>query len=212
MMEACDRLGQKLDEVAGLFREQVEAWRQIRPPAAPRENAVHRAVTAPGRERAPAAEETPPTAAFPIAAPPDNPAVQAGPSSEQQREVAGNLPPASAPQAAPGPQPEAPLSPGELQPPQGAGAQPAAPANDGLAAVAESAKNIVDSLARSAGGSPEQAAGVQQALEAIMSHLENQAATAAPKVDVAGIMGRLRDLEEQQQSLQSQYNSHRWGP
>jgi hypothetical protein len=53
---------------------------------------------------------------------------------------------------------------------------------------------------------------MQQALEAIMAHLESQAASATLKVDVADIMSRLRDLEEQQQSLQSQFGNNRWGP
>ena len=68
---------------------------------------------------------------------------------------------------------------------------------------------MADTLAGSGQSWPEQAAGVQQALESIMAYLENQAATAAPKVDVAGILGRLSDLEEQQKNLQSQFNNNR---
>jgi hypothetical protein len=163
MIEAFDRLGQKLDEVAGLFREQVEVWRQIRPPAA---------------QAGPAAEPrfryietaTPAPAATP----------QTGQLLERRREAAATL--------------------------------PDAPAEGGLAAMAEEANRLVDTLSHAGGGWPEQAAGVQQALESIMAHLENQAAAAPPKLDLEGIMSRLRDLEEQQQNMQSQFNNNRWGP
>ena len=71
---------------------------------------------------------------------------------------------------------------------------------------------LIDTLSRSRDRWQEQAAGTRQALEAIMSHLESQAANAAPKVDVAGIMSRLRDLEVQLQNLQTQFNTNRLGP
>jgi hypothetical protein len=155
MIEACDRLSLKFDEVAGLFGEQMEAWRQLRPPAlsrpAPRKNAVH-------------------------------------------RDAAATLPPAPASEDAGA---------------RGQDEPPGAPAEDGLAAMAGDAHRLVDTLSRAGGGWPEQAAGVGQALEAMMAYLEKQAATAAPKVDADGIMSRLRDLEERQQNLQSQFNASR---
>jgi len=146
MIEACDRLGQKLDEVTGLVRQQVEAWRQIRPSAAPPAEGTSHA--------GPRAQESPPDESA-SAAPTD------------------------------------------------------APGSGGLAATSEGANRLVDTLARSRNGWQEQAAGVQQTLEAIMAYLEGQAAATATKVDVDGIMSRLRDLEASQQSLQSQFNTNR---
>src|SRR5580658_1470723 len=35
MIEACDRLAQKLEEVGGIVREQIQAWNQIRRPEEP---------------------------------------------------------------------------------------------------------------------------------------------------------------------------------
>jgi hypothetical protein len=81
-----------------------------------------------------------------------------------------------------------------------------------MAAAAENARRLVDTLSRSRDGWPEQAASLQQSLEAIMDFLEGQAGAAAPKVDAAEIMSRLRNLEEEQQNLQSQFNNNRWGP
>jgi hypothetical protein len=160
MIEACDRLGGKLDEVAGLFREQIQAWRQLQPPAPPQP-------AAPGNAGDQAVE--PPVAA-----------------REQPREIK----PHSGPDAG---------SPG--------GAAPTAPADNGPAAMAESARSLVDTLARAGRGWPEQAAGLQQALEAVMAYLENQAA--APMADVSGTISRLSALEEQQRTLQSQINTNR---
>jgi hypothetical protein len=206
LAQACDRLCQKLDEVTGLFREQIEAWRQIQPPAPP----------APPREHAPSAEE--PARQTPVPA-----TAQAEPMQTHGPGAAATWPPVSAPEVAPLPPPKAPpVGPG-IQPGQDAraGAQkepfdstppasrPSAPVENGWPAVAREAQRLVDTVARSGGGWAEQAADAQQALEAIMSFLENQAASAAPKVDVAGILGRLRNLEDQQQELQSQFNISR---
>jgi hypothetical protein len=216
MIEACDRLGQKLDEVADLFREQIEAWWQIQPPEsahpAARENADHRVAAAPAAERPFPAEQRPPEPRAEtgkgqpedLAAPPSVSTAQAEPGREQRRDSATNQGSETGAQAAPAP-------------PRDAGAwdqdEPQdAPEAPDLTATAAGASHLVDTLARTGGGWPEQAAGVQQALESIMAYLENQAATAAPTVDVAGIMSRLKDLEEQQQTLQSQFNVNRWGP
>src|ERR1700678_2634508 len=63
MIEACDRLAQKLDEVADLIREQTQAWQQIREPAAPdnsrRENPTNTAIDAQVMERVPLREQAP---------------------------------------------------------------------------------------------------------------------------------------------------------
>jgi hypothetical protein len=167
MIEACDRLAQKLDEVAGIVREQIQAWHQIREPAAPDAGA---------RERVPLADQA---------------------SKRPQTARA------------------------EIEPGQGAGARAqdqtdgesaGAPGTEGLGSATENARRLVDTISRSRDGWQEQAAGLQQALEAIMDFLESQAANAAPKVDVADIMNRLRNLEEEQQSLQSQFSTNRWGP
>jgi hypothetical protein len=206
MIEACDRLGQRLDEVAGLFREQMEAWRRIGPsavPAARSENALHRGVETPAAKRASAVEEMPPAA----------PTTPEGPMREQppekRREASATLPPASIPQDEPATDQRrdaaATLPSGERAP----APQPGATAGGGLVEMAQDARRMADTLAGSGQSWPEQAAGVQQALESIMAYLENQAATAAPKVDVAGILGRLSDLEEQQKNLQSQFNNNR---
>ena len=175
MIEACDRLAQKLDEVAGLVREQMQAWQPIREPAASdpsgRETPASPAVDVPVRERVPLADQTP------------------------RR-----------------PQP----APQEMEPGQGAGSREqdatAAPEDKGMAAVAENARRLVDTLSRTRDGWQDQAASLQQALGAIMDFLEGQAANAAPKLDAAEIMSRLRNLEEEQHSLQSQFNTNRWGP
>jgi hypothetical protein len=175
MIAACDRLAQKLDEVVGLVREQTQAWRQIREPAAPdssrRANPAHPASDAQVMERVPLVDQ---------------------PSRMPQPTLA------------------------EIEPRQSAGPRAQdemdSPGDEGMAAVAENARRLVDTISRSRDGWQEQAAGLQQALEAIMDFLEAQATTAAPKVDVADIMSRLRNLEEEQQSLQSQFSTNRWGP
>jgi hypothetical protein len=206
MIEACDRLGQKLDEVTELFRQQIEAWRQIGPPTvhpAARANASPRGVDAPAAERASSAEEMPPPPPVaPTGARREQP-------PEQRRDALANPEPAPTPDDGPRLEQrrdaDAPL-------PSGGGApasQPGAPAGNGLAAMAEGARGLAQTLAGSAHDWQEQADSVQQALEGIMAYLENQAATAPPKVDVAGILNRLKDLEEQQQNLQSQFNNSR---
>jgi hypothetical protein len=197
MIEACDRLGQKLDEVAGLFREQIEAWRQIRPPEVPRpaarDNTVHQAVETPGKEGVASVQETPPA---PSAAAKTEPIAQASQAREQRRDTATTLQPA--PTTEPVEEKERRRNP--------AAPLPEAPPDDGLADLAAGASRLVDTLSQSGQD------GVGQALERIMAYLENQAAMPAPKVDLAGIMSRLKDLEDQQQTLQSQYNNNRWGP
>jgi hypothetical protein len=181
MIEACDRLGQKLDEVASLFRQQIEAGRQTRPSAAPHssggETAVNLAVDAQAAEGVPLAGE---------AEEKTQPARRAGTQDSQQEYSSARA------------QDET------------EGASAGARGEDGLAAA--DARRLVDTISRSRNGWQEQAAGVQQALEAMMAYLESQAASATSKVDVADIMSRLRDLEEQQQSLQSQFSNNRWGP
>jgi hypothetical protein len=154
MIEACDRLGRKLDELTGLFREQIQARQQLQPPAVPRP-------AAPGNTGDQAVE--PPVA---------------------EREA-----------------------PREIKPKSGPGAGSPAAAPTAPAGMAESARGLVDTLARAGRGWPEQAAGLQQALEAVMAYLENQAA--APRADVGGIMSRLSALEEQQRALQGQVNVNR---
>jgi len=165
MIEACDRLGQKLDAFAGLFREQMEASRP----------------SGPTTGRPFSANEPPP----PV------PTAQAGPieaqSQEQRRDDAAGPP-----------------SGGGTPGPQRGGS-----ADGGSANLAEGARGLVEALSRSGHDWQEQSANVQQALEGIMAYLENQAATAPPKVDVAGILNRLKDLEEQQQNMQSQFNTSR---
>ena len=209
IIEACDRLGQKMDEFAGLFREQIEAWRQSSPPAvhpATRENAVLQGVGAPAMERASSVKETPPPA----------PTTQKGTTREQpqqqQPDTVANLPPPPLPQEVPEteqrPDAAATWPPGDIAP----APQPGAPADDGLVEMAQGARSLTDTLSRSGQSWPEQADGVKQALEGVMAYLENQAANAAPKVDVAGIMSRLRDLEVQLQNLQTQFNTNRLGP
>ena len=168
MIDACDRLGQKLDEVTGIVREQIEAWRQIREPA-PLRPADGQALTG----AAPAGS----------------------PEAEADRQTTG--------------QPAVP----ENEPAKGAGVKVRdETGGESMAAVARDARRVVDTFSRSRSDWQEQADGLRQALEAIMAYLENQAANAAAKVDVAEMMSRLRDLEEQQQSLRGQINNNRMGP
>jgi hypothetical protein len=207
LIEACDRLGQKLDEVAGLFREQIEAWRQIRPPTvqpAKRENAGHPGVEAPATGRASSVKETPQASGLPGSPPPPAPTAQTSPMPEQRSRSSrtATLAPPPTPQADPHAQDE---PSGDRAP----APQPGAPPDDGLVEMAQGARSLADTLSRSGQSWPEQAAGVQQALEGVMTYLENQAATAAPKVDLDGILSRLKDLEEQQQNMQSQFNNNR---
>jgi hypothetical protein len=161
VIEACDRLGQKLDQVASVVREQIEAWKQIREASASHPDAAETRIR---------------------------------PAAEAQL-------PERVPQGA-RVQDEA----------QGPSANPPAAEDGGLAAMAQDARRLADTLSQSRDGGQEEAAGVRQALEAIMDYLEGQAAKAAPKADETDIMSRLRDLQEQQQSLQNQVNNNRWGP
>jgi len=175
MIEACDRLSQKLDEVTAIIKEQIQAWQQIPELAGSNsggsETAVHLAVDSPTTDRAPL-----------------DPQISKALGSE-------------------GP---------EIQQSQNAAASTSTGASEtnGSSVVAERARQLIETLSRSRDGWQEQAASLQQALEAIMDFLEGQAAAvaAAPKVDVAEIVSRLRNLEEEQQNLRSQMSVNRWGP
>jgi hypothetical protein len=169
MIEACDRLGGKLDEMAGIVREQIEAWRQIHEPAAPNPGGIESPADPSGFVRAPV----------------------------ESSEAGGDR------------NPKGPLEGRETGPDKTAGDETGA---ESMTALAEGARRLADTLTQTRSGWPEQAAGIQQALEAIMAYLENQAAAAAPQVDTADIIKRLKDLEEEQENLQSQLNNNRWGP
>jgi hypothetical protein len=214
MIEACNRLGQKLDEVTDLFRQQIEAWRQIGPPAAAHsaggENTARRAAAAGATERASVVEQRPvERRQSPRAETQENrredkagtasaPTAQGGQEREQRRDAAATLPADAGTTNQQRRDDAVTLADGS---PADAGT-PNQQRRDAAATLAEM-------LTRSGGGWTEQVAGVQQALEAIMAHLENLAANAAPKFDPAGILSRLSDLEEQQKDLQSQFNTNR---
>jgi hypothetical protein len=174
MIEACDRLGQKLDEVAGIVQEQFLAWQQIQQSSG---------LNAGARERQtdPAHDNLAPASWVDAS----RGASQPGGSEIDRGQFVG----ASGPN-------------------QTGGGGAGAPGYGGTAA--ETVRRLVDTLTSSGNGWEEQAASLQQALAGIMEYLEGQ--TAAPKADVADIMSRLRNLEEEQQSLQSQFNNNRWGP
>jgi hypothetical protein len=176
MIEACDRLGQKLDEVTAIIREQALAWQQIREPIGANSSGDE----IPGRPNV----NDRPMESHPLAAKSSN-----GP--EPERLEIG---------AAQNAEPPADLT--------------GAPSATGAATMAEQARRLVDTLSTSRDGWQEQAADLQQALESIMDFLERQnaAAAAAPKVDIADIISRLRNLEEEQQNLRSQISINRWGP
>ena len=159
MVEACDRLAEKLDEVAGIFREQLQAWQQMREPAAAILNQ---------HELAPS-----PALASSLM----------GPSSNQ----VPALPPRQTD-------------------------EPSGPADQSIAITAENARRLADTLSLSRDAQRQQMDNLRQSLEAIMEFLERQAAEAAPKLDASEIMSRLQNIEEQQQNLQSQFNTNRWGP
>jgi hypothetical protein len=78
-----------------------------------------------------------------------------------------------------------------------------------MPAFADPSNDIFDKLAQAAGAWQEQAEASRRALDAIMDYLENQ--PLPPKVDLDGILSRLRGLEERQQNPQSQVNNSRWG-
>jgi hypothetical protein len=175
MIEACDRLTQKLDELTGIVREQIQERHQFREPAAidssERETPAYPAIDPQVMERVPLSNQAPRRP-------------QPARSEIESGQRAGSR--AQEDTGTPGP--------------------------DGMAVATENARRLIDTLSRSRDGWQEQAAGLQQALEAIMDFLESQAATASPKVDVGEIMSRLRNLEMEQQTLQSQFNTNRWGP
>jgi len=171
MIEACDRLGEKLDQLASLAQALAQAWPQDRGPSgaspgarAPADGAVARAPAVSG---APGAEEAP----------------------RDRR---------------PGPGPET----GHSQQEHSA-APPAPAANGGAPDAGTDPRHLVDTLARSQGAWPEQAADLREALEAVMAFLEKQAASAPPRLDLSDILGRLQNLEEQQKNLQSQISLNR---
>jgi t-SNARE complex subunit (syntaxin) len=173
MVEACDRLSQKLDEVTAIIKEQLQAWQQIPELAGSNsggnETAAHPAV------------DSPATQGIPISRTPESGNFEINPTQET-----ASL----------------------------ASAKTGASETNGSAAVAERARHLIETLSRSRDGWQEQAASLQQALEAIMDFLEGQAAATAatPKVDVTEIVSRLRNLEEEQQNLRSQMSVNRWGP
>jgi hypothetical protein len=195
MIEACDRLTQKLDEVAGLVREQIEAGRQTRPPATPRSSVSETAINRAGAD--PAIESVAPAGALEKTQPAQR-------AENGQQEYGTGAPSVAVPQT--GPEQGAVLT----QDNEG-GTRMDARGDDGPATTLD-ASRLVDAISRSENGWREQAAEAQQVLDAIMGHLESQAASATPKVDVADIMSRLQNLEEQQQSLQSQFSNNRWSP
>jgi len=214
MIEACDRLGGKLDEIASLVREQIAAGQRSGPPEVPqppaRENAISRAVTTPVEQRVASGATPPSPPALANLPAPQVATAQTEENQEQRRETTGPLPADFTarrelpPFQKAGVRPKDQSSKGNVP-----GVPPAVPEGEGLAAMAQGARRLVDRLADSGAGWPEPAAGMQQALEAVMAYLENQAANVAPKFDADAIMSRLRDLEEQQQALQSQFNVSR---
>jgi hypothetical protein len=193
MIEACNRLSQKLDEVAGLVREQMETGRQTHSQTAPNSIGREIEISSDVDDQATAhdalAEKTQP-----------GPSDVTDISQQDYRAIAS------------------PVATAQTTPNQGVVARGQDEKNsvsadargDGVE-VADTSR-LVDTISRAQNVWQEQAAAGRQALEAIMSHLENQAASNTPKVDVADIMSRLRELEEQQQNLQSQMSSNRWSP
>ncbi len=184
MIEASDRLGQKLDDLASLVRKQLEAGRQ---------SAASVATDAPAPERAHAPDERRKLQA----------ASRGGIENSQQQPGVAMLQAGSGEGPGPGVQ--------NKSGGPNAGAPPTDAIGGGTFALADAGR-LADTIARARNTSQEQAASMRQALEAIMAHLESQADGATLKVDAADIMSRLQDLEERQQSLQSQFSSNRWGP
>jgi hypothetical protein len=170
---ACERLGEKLDNLAALAQGLAEAWQQNRAPSGASPAAGNAAAGADSRGReawsAPGGGETP------------GERRPGGHETDDSQEE--NSPAATGPAA-------------------GAGGANRAP----------DTSRLVDTLARAQGGWPAQAADLRQGVEAIMEFLENQAAAAAPGLDLSGILARLQNLEEQQKNLQSQLSVNRWGP
>ncbi len=210
MIEACDRLDRKLDQVAGLVREQIATWKETResavPVPAPRETAPNLAVDTQRTGRVASANETPQKTqpARPVE---NHDTPQEGIAATPIVPLPTGPTPVATSQVGPAPAAE---SESEMEPDKGHRASvPDERNGQSMAALAEDARRLADTLTRSRNDWQEQSAGVQQALEAIMGFLESQAANVAPNVDVAGIMSRLRDLEEQQRTLQSQFNTNR---
>jgi hypothetical protein len=184
MTEACDRLGQKLDDLANLMRVQIEAGKQT---TGNRAEEVQKAERLPSMERG-RKMQTGRRGATQSTQPDDGAVTdQTGPDQDDGARA----------QSEPG---------GAI-----VGALPSG-AQRNASPSAMDASRVADAISRAQSAGQEQAASMQQALEAIMAHLETQAASATLKVDVADIMSRLRDLEEQQQSIQRQFSSNRWGP
>jgi hypothetical protein len=164
MIEAFDRLGQRLDQVSAAVAEQVQALQQMRGPLAPSLSPDFVEDTRLNRQ---------------IASGTQNPRIP----ESQGSEIA--------------------LS--------GQDGTTAPGTGHGTAALAENARRLVDTLSRSRDDWQAQAADLQQALGAIMDYLENQAAANTTKSDLNEIMSRLRNLEEEQRNLSSQFNTSRWG-
>jgi len=196
LIEACNRLSQKLDEITGLIREQLEAGRDVHQTAPP--SSADRA-TAAGESTGVLTAERAATAHEPRK--PEQPGHGSETKSNQdQRESAPPPGPITAPAL------EQPAAGTTSTPP------PQEPGAGGQGTTSAGVSRLIDTLTHSRNGWQEQAADLSRALEAIMVFLENQATTTAPSVDISGIMDRLKDLEEQQQRLQSQLNTNRWGP
>jgi hypothetical protein len=184
MIEACDRLGQKLDDLASLVRAQIEAGKQT---AGIRAKALQKMERDPSMERG---RKMPPGSRAATQSPqPDAGAVTAQTGPDQDASARAQIESGGA----------------------GVGVLPSGAQRD-AGPSAMDASRVADAISRAQNAGQEQATSMQQALEAVMAHLESQAASATLKVDVADIMSRLRDLEEQQQSMQSQFSSNRWGP
>jgi hypothetical protein len=172
MIEAGDRLAQKLDQVAAMVAEQVQTLQQNR--------ALGPFDFTSGQRSDEAVDAAQTTAKNPS---------EATRTPELER-------------------PKIELdSQNALSAQDGTGAQE----SDGKVTLAENARRLVNTLSRSRDEWQAQAADLQQALASIMTFLENQAASAAPKSDLAEIMSRLRNLEEEQRNLAGQLSTNRWG-
>jgi hypothetical protein len=176
MIEACDRLSGKLDELTTLIREQVQAGQQMQ--SAESTGSI----------------ESETAAGLPIRI-----------DMVSQNQIK--------------PRPQADLHPTDSGEPVRDAGSTSLDTTDrinrgGTTGMAENTRRLIDTLSQSRDGWQEQAADLHRALEAVMDFLETQAAaaTAAPKIDVAEIMNRLRNLEEEQRNLRSQISLTRWSP
>lgn len=172
MIEACDRLAQKLDQVAAMVAEQVQTSQQNR--------ALAPLDFASGQR-------------------PDE-AVDGAQTTAKNPSEATKRPDLERPKIELDSQNALPAQ-------NGTGAQE----SDGNVILAANARRLVDTLSRSRDEWQAQAADLQQALASILTFLENQAASAAPKSDLSEIMSRLRNLEEEQRNLAGQFSTNRWG-